>query len=74
MNFDMFTNIENLFNYVWVVYLVFMIVIIFIVLALLYHWGKYAQIKQVKFRFTQVVFLLGVVFLSMLSFAFFIKI
>lgn len=73
MNFDAFTNLENLFGYVWIVYLLFMIVVLFIVLALLYHWGKYAQIKQIRFRFTQALFLVGVVFLSMLSFAFFIK-
>lgn len=73
MNFDIFTNLEHLFDYVWVVYALVMIIVLFIVLALLYHWAKYSQIKQIRFRFTQGLFLLGVVFLSMLSFAFFLK-
>jgi CDP-diglyceride synthetase len=64
----------DFFKYLWVVYAIFVLVVVFIVLALIYHWGKYAQIRKIRFKFIQTIFIFGIVLLLMISFIFYTKI
>lgn len=71
---DNLSDLSGIFDYLWIGYIVFLLVVALITFALLYHWSAYAQIKALRFRFAQILFLLVLVFLVMLSGAFFIKI
>jgi len=64
----------NLFKYLWVGFVLFWFFAGWMTFALFYHWVKFPQLKTVLFRFTQLVFVFGMIFLFFLSFFFFIKI
>jgi len=65
---------SQMFRYLWVAYTLFVVAVVGVSWALFYHWAKYQQMGDIASRFSQILFLVGVVFLVFLSFAFFINI
>lgn len=71
------SSLENLLlskKTFFLIYCVFLFVVIVITVVLFYHWAKYAKETDMKYRLMQLIYIVGIVFLVLVSFMFYMLI
>jgi len=73
MNLDNVFDPQILFSYLWVGYFLYLTLIILVTLAILYNWSKYSGKKVFWFRFSQSVFMTGIVVFIIIATFFYLQ-